>query len=93
MANALSDRKNPMIILGDFNSDWFSDVSVVKALAERARFKVYKPGADNMYTYVSKERRLDWILISNELDFVSYRVLPDIISDHFAVVAEVKYSE
>jgi endonuclease/exonuclease/phosphatase family metal-dependent hydrolase len=91
MANALSNRKNPMIILGDFNSNWFSEASVVKDLAERAGFKVYKPGADNMSTYVSKERRLDWILISNELSFVSYRVLPDVISDHFAVVAEVKY--
>ena len=91
MANSLAKRDNPMIILGDFNSDWFSDASVVKALTERAGLKVYKPGADNMYTYVSKNRRLDWILISNELDFVSYRVLPDVISDHFAVVAEVKY--
>ena len=90
MANALANRKNPMIILGDFNSNWFSEASVVKALADRAGLKVYKPGADNMYTYVSKERRLDWILISSELDFVSYRVLPDVISDHFAVIAEVK---
>lgn len=93
MANALAKRDNPMIILGDFNSDWFSDESVVKALSEKAGLKVYKPAADNMRTYVSKERRLDWILISDELSFVSYRVLPDIISDHFAVVAEVKYSE
>ena len=44
-----------------------------------------------MQTYVSRERRFDWILISNELEFISYRVLPDIISDHFAVVAEVKW--
>ncbi|NNF96479.1 MAG: hypothetical protein HKM94_06100 [Halobacteria archaeon] len=90
MPNALASRDNPMIILGDFNSDWFSDVLVVKALAERAGFKVYKPEADNMHTYVSRQRRLDWILISNELDFVSYRVLPDVILDHFAVVAEVE---
>jgi len=91
MANVLSKRDNPMIILGDFNSDWLSDESVVKALSEKAGLKVYKPAAENMRTYVSKERRLDWILISNELSFVSYRVLPDVISDHFAVVAEVKY--
>ncbi len=93
MADALSKRDNPMIILGDFNSDWFSESSVVKKLSEKAGFKVYQPKADNMYTYVSKQRRLDWILISNELEFVSYRVLPDIISDHFAVIAEVKLSE
>lgn len=92
MASALAERDYPMIILGDFNSDWFSDASVVKYLAERAGFKVYKPTEKNMQTYVSKERRLDWILISNELEYVSYHVLPNIISDHFAVVAEVKLS-
>ncbi len=92
MASALTERDYPMIILGDFNSDWFSNTSVVKELAERAGFKVYKPTDNNMQTYVSKQRRLDWILISNELEFISYRVLPDIISDHFAVVAEIKLS-
>ena len=90
MATAFAKREYPMIILGDFNSDWLSDESVVKTLADKAGFKVYEPAADNMYTYVSKKRRLDWILISNELSFVNYRVLPDVISDHFAVVAEVK---
>jgi endonuclease/exonuclease/phosphatase family metal-dependent hydrolase len=46
-----------------------------------------------MRTYVSRDRRFDWIMISNELEFVSYKVLPDIISDHLAVVAEVKLSK
>jgi len=90
MAEALSKRKNPMIILGDFNSDWFSDESVVKELAEKSQLKVYEPKAENLHTYVKRGRRLDWILISNELEFVSYKVLPDVISDHLAVVAEVK---
>ncbi len=90
IAEALSEREHPMIILGDFNSEWFSDESVVKALAEEAQLKVYEPQAENMRTYVSRDRRFDWILISSELEFVSYRVLPDVISDHLAVVAEVK---
>lgn len=90
IAAALAVREHPMIILGDFNSEWFSDESVVKALAEEAQLKVYEPHAENMRTYVSRDRRFDWILISSELEFVSYRVLPDVISDHLAVVAEVK---
>ncbi|WP_455374831.1 endonuclease/exonuclease/phosphatase family protein [Kaarinaea lacus] len=92
IAEALSEREHPMIILGDFNSEWFSDESVVKALAEEAQLKVYEPQAENMRTYVSRDRRFDWILISSELEFVSYKVLPDVISDHLAVVAEVKVS-
>jgi endonuclease/exonuclease/phosphatase family metal-dependent hydrolase len=90
IAEALSQREHPMIILGDFNSEWFADASVVKALAEKAQLKVYEPTAENMRTYVSRERRFDWILVSEELEFISYKVLPDIISDHLAVVAEVK---
>jgi len=90
MAEALAQREQPMIILGDFNSDWFSDESVVKQLAEQAKLKVYQPDGENLRTYVSKDKRLDWILISSEWEFVSYQVLPNIISDHFAVVAEVK---
>ena len=90
IAEALSKRNNPMIILGDFNSEWFSEESVVQELAEKAQMKVYEPHADNMHTYVKGGKRLDWILISNELEFVSYKVLPDVISDHLAVVAEVK---
>ena len=85
--------ETPFIILGDFNSDWFSDESVVKELAEKSQLKVYEPRAENLHTYVKRGRRLDWILISNELEFVSYKVLPDVISDHLAVVAEVKVSK
>ena len=92
MAEALSQREHPMIILGDFNSDWFSEESVVKELAEKAKLKVYEPHADNLHTYNKSGKRLDWILISNELEFVSYKVLTDIISDHMAVVAEVRLS-
>ena len=91
MANTLLRRTNPMIILGDFNSDWFADESVVKRLAEKAKLKVYQPYADNLHTY-KNDHRLDWILISHDLEFVSYQVLPDIISDHFTIVAEIQHN-
>lgn len=89
MAEVLANRAGPMIILGDFNSDWFAEESVVKRLAEKSRMSVYKPHADNLPTYNGKHR-YDWILISEELVFVRYNVLSDIISDHLAVLAEIK---
>ncbi len=92
MKEVLSKRNNPMIILGDFNSEWFSSRSVVKRLAEEGSLKVYQPQADHLSTYNSRGSRLDWILISNELEFVSYEVLQDTLSDHLAVVAEVQLS-
>ena len=81
--------KNPMIIPGDFNSEWLAEKSVVKKLAEKAGMSVYDPGATDLHTYNSS-RRYDWILISDELAFVRYEVLPDVISDHLAVLAEIK---
>lgn len=89
MRQLVSERQNPLIILGDFNSEWFAEQSVVKKLAEQAKLKVYKPLAENMHTYQSGSR-LDWVLISSELEFVSYKVLADELSDHSVVVAEIQ---
>lgn len=89
----LSKRSNPIIILGDFNSEWFSDGSVVKQLADTAHMKVYQPDAKHLQTYRKRGTRLDWILISNELDFVNYEVLPDVISDHQAVIATIGWMQ
>jgi endonuclease/exonuclease/phosphatase family metal-dependent hydrolase len=89
MAAVLSDRTNPMIILGDFNSDWFGNDSVVTELAHRCGMQVYQPLADDLGTYPSSGRRLDWVLISDDLEFLSHEVLPQVVSDHHAVVATI----
>jgi len=93
MVKALEGREHPLIVLGDFNSDWFADGSVVKALAEKVKLTAYQPEADDLHTYGSRSRRLDWILISDELEFAEYDVLPDMVSDHFAVVATIRLQE
>ena len=93
MIQILADRKNPMIILGDFNSDWVNDDSVVTDLAHRCRLQTYRPLAGDLGTFWKGDRRLDWILISDELEFKHYSVLPDIVSDHYAVVAEIAFRD
>jgi len=89
LAQALAARANPLIVMGDFNSDWSADEQVVRALAERAELHVYRPDAVDLPTY-SGSKRYDWILISRHLEFVSLEVLPDILSDHSAVMAEIR---
>ncbi len=89
LAEALAARANPLIVMGDFNSDWTADEQVVRALAERADLQVYRPDAADLPTY-SGSKRYDWILISRQLEFVSFEVLPDILSDHSAVLAEIR---
>jgi len=85
----LEARGNPTIIMGDFNSDWFAEEKVIRSMAERSQLLAYRPEAVDLGTYGGSGRRLDWILISKALYFIDYRVLPDSLSDHRAVVAIV----
>jgi len=89
MKEFLAGRKNPMIILGDFNSDWLSDDSVVKALSSQTGLEVYRADAADLGTYDDGRRRLDWILISRDLEFLRYAVMPERLSDHLAVAATI----
>jgi endonuclease/exonuclease/phosphatase family metal-dependent hydrolase len=84
--------ETPLIIAGDMNGEWTKEGSAVRILAEQFNLTPYKPEAEDLGTYKSiTGKRLDWILISKELEFVSYSVLPDVLSDHLAVIAEIAY--
>ena len=76
-------------LMGDFNTDWQTTDSSMKYLAEQMKLSVFKPHADGLSTYGDKGARLDWILISEELEFSRYSVFPDVVSDHSAVAAEI----
>jgi len=89
MAEVLSRRQGPLIVLGDFNSDWFDELSIVADFARRCGMQAYAPGQDGLGTYRSNGRRLDWVLISSELEFLEHQVLPQVVSDHQAVAAVV----
>ena len=89
MLEILSTRTNPTIIMGDFNSEWLAETSVIKELAEKSRFITYKPEAANCNSY--KDKRLDWILISKDMEFASYQVLPDNLSDHAMIIADIRF--
>ena len=88
LSGALRGRENPLILAGDFNSDWFAEESTVRRLAEETKMSAFRPMSRELPTYKS-DHRYDWILISSELAYVSYQVLPDPVSDHLAVVAEI----
>ena len=91
MLEILSARSNSTIIMGDFNSEWLAELSVIKELATNSRYLTYKPGSPDYNTY--KNKRLDWILISKDLEFVNYQVLPDILSDHAMIVSDIRFKD
>ncbi len=63
--------------------------AALRLLARTLDLSAYKPLSKGLETFSILDKRLDWILISPELEFVSYEVLPDIISDHLGVCAEI----
>ena len=77
------------VLMGDFNTDWQSEESSLKYLAELLDLQVFRPHAEGLSTYGDKGARLDWILISSDLEFVNYIVVPDVVSDHYAVAADI----
>lgn len=86
----LAELPRPLIVMGDFNADWSEADSPVRALAREADLRAYQPTAAGLSTY-KDTGRLDWILISDELAFRDYAVLPDVVSDHLAVFARVGF--
>lgn len=89
MIRTLSRRPSPRIVLGDFNSEWDDEDSAVRALAEGLNLKTWRENAADLDTFPFSGKRLDWILISPELEFRDYRVVPDVLSDHLGVVASI----
>ena len=93
MVAVLSGIDGPMVLMGDFNTDWQTGDSSLKYLAEQLELSVFEPHADGLSTYGDKGARLDWILISAELEFSKYAVFPEVVSDHYAVAAEIVLKE
>ena len=86
----LEQINGPFILSGDFNSKWSAKDSALRDLVERLKLQVYEPSEAGMGTYKSTDNgRLDWIILSPELEFVNYETRPETVSDHLAVVAEI----
>jgi endonuclease/exonuclease/phosphatase family metal-dependent hydrolase len=88
MTQVLGGRANPVIVVGDFNSGWVKGDQELQAFANDRNLKAYHPEADHLNTY--SNARLDWILISEEFIFCKYYNATDILSDHLAVISELR---
>ena len=85
----MKHRQRPMIIMGDFNTDWHHEDSSVRLISDELALTAYSPDSQGLETFPFSGKRLDWILLSGELEFSSYHVLSDVLSDHRGVVADV----
>ncbi len=86
----LRKRQGPLVVMGDFNSDWFHADSSPRNLAEQLKLQAFEPESSALATFPATKKRLDWILVSKRLAFAEYKTLPDPVSDHRGVVAVLK---
>ena len=85
----LKKRGHPVIIMGDFNAEWSED-STVKFISRELGLSSYLPEEPGLETFPTFGKRLDWILVSRDISFQSYRVPSAAVSDHRAVIAELE---
>lgn len=93
MVENLSDIDGLVVLMGDLNSQWDEEESHVRMLADKLNLRAFSPEDEGLGTFKETDgKRLDWVLISPELEYRDYRVLPNVVADHFAIFAEIAYS-
>ncbi|MCH8046150.1 MAG: endonuclease/exonuclease/phosphatase family protein [Planctomycetes bacterium] len=93
MIDLLAGKRGPLIVMGDFNCQWTGSEETLRTLAAELNLRAYEPDQSQGATFPSTGKRLDWILISSDLQFVRYEVIAETLSDHRAVAAEIKRSD
>jgi endonuclease/exonuclease/phosphatase family metal-dependent hydrolase len=89
----LKEIEGPLILAGDFNCQWGDREATLRELADALGLRAWEPESTALATFPGWDKRLDWVLISEDLEFVDYRVLPEVVSDHRAIVADLRVRE
>lgn len=91
MVNALIHRRKPMVILGDLNCCWQQEPGSMRLFNDMLGLRAYRPERSTpTFPVQNPKRRLDWILVSEQLDFDEYHTLKTPLSDHLGVVADLR---
>jgi endonuclease/exonuclease/phosphatase family metal-dependent hydrolase len=93
LAAWLKEIEGPLVLAGDFNCQWSDREATLRELADALGLRAWEPDSTALATYPGWDKRLDWVLISEDLEFVDYRVLSEPVSDHRAVVADLRFVE
>lgn len=93
MVGVLADSDAPLVVMGDLNSRWSNENDAARLLASKLGLSAYQPDQQKLNTFRANlpVRRIDWILISPQLEFVSYTIWPEQVSDHLGVAAKLRW--
>jgi endonuclease/exonuclease/phosphatase family metal-dependent hydrolase len=89
LRSTLETRKNLRIIMGDFNMEYKERHALLPNLAKVLDLHVWNPDGEELVTFPTMGKRLDWVLVSREFNIISHQVLEDPVSDHQPVIVEV----
>ena len=78
-----------LVVMGDFNCAWSERRRSLDLLLHELKLRPCRDSAAATYPAWRPLVRLDWILVSEGLEFSAYDTLDDRVSDHLGVVAEV----
>jgi endonuclease/exonuclease/phosphatase family metal-dependent hydrolase len=78
-----------LVVMGDFNCAWSERRRSLDLLLHELKLRPCRESAGAIYPAWRPLVRLDWILVSEGLEFSGYQTLDDRVSDHLGVVAEV----
>ena len=86
----IEQRQRPVVVMGDFNEDWYDEDSAVRLLGETLGLKTHGVRCEECHTHRRMKNFVDWILVSPEFSIDEFEVLDDDISDHYAVAASLR---
>ena len=89
----IEKRHRPVVVMGDFNEDWYDENSAVRLLGETLGLRTHGVRCEECHTHRRMKNFVDWILVSSELNIDEFEVLGDEISDHFAVAATLSLTD
>lgn len=90
LIDTFKKRDNPLIIMGDFNSNMKSNKSVVKLIMKELELKAFRPDDNSIFTFPFTKKRIDWILVSKRFDYIEHKVIPEIVSDHYSIISKIR---
>jgi len=87
--NHKSKNKKPILLCGDFNNSPYSYVYHEVSNTMKDAFFEKGKGLGTTYLFDSFPMRIDYIMVSEEVDIIDFKTIKKTFSDHYPVFAEI----
>lgn len=85
LSAVLKQHSVPLIVMGDFNMEWGDEM---ETYANKLGLTSFQP-KDPYISFPKLNRRLDWILVNDDIEVLHYHTETTRVSDHNLVIAKL----